>query len=59
MLICTVSKQQRGVLHQDKNKKLLKKETKRARGERVMGVLVPLRNQCHIEESTVSTTAST
>ena len=47
MLTCTVSRQQREVLRQDRNRKLLKKETKRARGERVLGVLVPPRDQFH------------
>ena len=47
MLTCTGSKQQREVLCQDKNRKLLKKETKKAGGERVLGVLVPRRDQFH------------
>ena len=47
MLTCTVNRQQREVLHKDRNKKLLKKETKRAGGERVLGVLVPPRDQFH------------
>ena len=41
MLTCTVNRQQREVLHWDRNIKLLEKETKRAGGERVLGELVP------------------
>ena len=48
VLTYTVSKQQREVLHPDRDKKLLKKETKGAGRERVMGVLVPPRDQYHI-----------
>ena len=47
MLICTVSRQQREVLHRGKNRKLLQKETKGAGGERVLEVLVPPRDQYH------------
>ena len=47
VLTCTVNRQQREVLHRDRNRKLLKKETKRAEGERVLGVLVPPRGQFH------------
>ena len=47
MLTCTVNRQQREVLYQDRNKKLLIKETKRVGGERVLGVLVPPRDQFH------------
>ena len=46
MLTCIVSKQQREVLHWDRNKKLLKKETKRAGGGRVLELPVPPRDQC-------------
>ena len=47
VLTCIVNRQQREVLHQDRDRKLLKKETKRAGGERVLGVLVPPRDQFH------------
>ena len=47
MLTCTINRQQREVLCRDKNKKLLIKETKRAGGERGLGVLVPPRDQFH------------
>ena len=47
VLTCIVSRQQREVLGRGKNRKLLKKETKKAGGERVLGVLVPPRDQFH------------
>ena len=47
MLTCTVNRQQREVLRRDRNRKLLKKETKRAGGERVLGELVPPKDQFH------------
>ena len=47
VLTCTVYTQQREVLRWDRNKKLLIKETKKAGGERVLGVLVPPRDQFH------------
>ena len=47
VLTCTVSRQQREVLHQDRNRKLLTKETKRFGAERVLEVLVPPRDQFH------------
>ena len=60
VLTCIVSRQKREVLRWDRNRKLLIKETKRAGGERVLGVLVPPRDQFHrIEESTVSTATGT
>ena len=46
VLTYTVNRQQREILHWDKNKKLLIKETKRTGGERVMGVIPP-RDQFH------------
>ena len=48
MLTCIVNRQQREVLHWGKNKELLKKETKRTERDRVLGVLIPLRDQCYI-----------
>ena len=48
MLTYIVSRQQREVLQPDKDQKLLKKKTKRAGRERVLGVLVPLRDLCYI-----------
>ena len=48
VLICIVNRQQREVLHRDKNKKLLKKKTKRAGGERVLEVLVLPSDQFYI-----------
>ena len=47
MLTCTINRQQREVLRRDRDKKLLKKETKSAGGERVMGELVPPKDQFH------------
>ena len=60
MLTCTVNRQKREVLHQDRNKKLLKKETKRAGGERVSGGAGPSKGLVsQIEESIVSAAAGT
>ena len=47
MLTYTVNRQQREVLRQDRDKELLKKGTKRAGGERVLGELVPPKDQFH------------
>ena len=47
VLTYTVNRQQREVLRRDRNRKRLKKETKRAGGERVLGELVPPKDQCH------------
>ena len=38
-LTCTISRQQREVLRWGKNKRLLKKEIKKAGGERILGLL--------------------
>ena len=60
MLTYTVSRQQREVLHPDRNKKLLIKETKRVGGERVLGGAGPSKGSVsQIEESSVSAAAGT
>ena len=47
VLTCTVNRQQREVLRWDRDRKLLKKEIKRAGGKRVLGELVPPKDQFH------------
>ena len=47
MLTCIVNRQQREVLCYNRDRKLLKKETKRAGGGRVLGELVPPKDQFH------------
>ena len=60
VLTCTVNRQQREVLRQDRDRKLLKKGKKRARGERVLGGAGPSKGSVsQIEESTVSAAAGT
>ena len=60
MLACTVSKQQREVLRRDKNRKLLKKETKKGwRGKGFGGASPSKGLVSHIEDSIVSGVAGT